>query len=512
MIPVCTREEVRDFDARAIATMKIPSVLLMENAGRGAADFICELWAKERDAKEHGAARVVIACGTGNNGGDGFVVARHLLLRGFHVVCYEFGKEASLTPDARTNRDAFASVDGQIVAGTPHSAAEAFGNADIIVDALFGTGLTRPIEGELAQTIEAMNEATALTVALDLPSGLDANTGEPLGATVVADATATFAFHKQGLLTPNGRKFSGETRVCDIGVPPALGRSARAEAVESHDVRALLTARALDAHKYSAGHVAVLGGREGKLGASLLASHAAIRAGAGAATIVTWPDAARALSSRVLEVMTAPIDGGDDRARAHSVDASLKNKAAAVIGPGFGTDAHARAVVEHVVATSRCPLVVDADAIGAYAQRPEALSVGSGRVVLTPHAGELARLLGVTSRDVEADRYATVRRAAAITKCVVLLKGASTLVADPDGDVVVNTTGGPSLATAGSGDVLSGIIAALACSLPPFEAAWAGAFLHGAAGDAWSRAHGDRGLVAHEIADAVPDVVRALRG
>jgi hydroxyethylthiazole kinase-like uncharacterized protein yjeF len=233
-----------------------------------------------------------------------------------------------------------------------------------------------------------------------------------------------------------------------------------------------------------------------------------MRGGAGAATIVTWPDAAAALESRVVEVMTARIgDGGD---LAEEIDALLANKRAVVMGPGFGTGESARDAVRHVLGSYTGPMVVDADALTMHANALEEFAVASGRAILTPHAGELARLLDTTSEHVESDRFGAARTAASRARAVVVLKGPYTVVAAPDGRLVVNPTGNPALATAGSGDVLAGLTGALACSLPPFEAAWCAAYLHGAAGDAWKAKNGDRGLLASTIADEVPGVLRDL--
>jgi NAD(P)H-hydrate epimerase len=240
-----------------------------------------------------------------------------------------------------------------------------------------------------------------------------------------------------------------------------------------------------------------------------MSAHGALRGGAGAATIVTWPDAATALESRVVEVMTARI-GATGGVLTDELDAVLVNKRAVVVGPGFGLGAPAREAVNHVLITYTGPIVVDADALTMHANAIEEFSAASGRAILTPHAGELARLLGITSDEVESDRFAAARTAAARARAVVVLKGPFTVIAAPDGRLVVNSTGNPALATAGSGDVLAGLTGALACSLPPFEAAWCAAYLHGAAGDAWKVKNGDRGLLASAIADEVPAVLRDL--
>lgn len=515
MIPVLSRAQMRAFDAHAIDVCKVPSVLLMENAGRGAADVI------DRDVLggRPEAKRVVIVCGAGNNGGDGFVVGRHLLSRGARVEAWLAGEATKMTRDCRMNYDAFVGLGGRVDAVVPQALDPlrvALGGADVVIDALFGTGLDRPIGDLLAGVVGFINDARTRKVALDVPSGMNADTGVAMGAAVRADYTVTFAHLKLGHLTGQGAHLSGVVRVVDIGVPSSLRAEHAAGLVEARDVRALIRPRPVDSHKYRAGHVAVLAGSRGKVGAALLAAHGALRGGAGAATIVTWPDAAASLESRVVEVMTARIgeqlpEGPDgDATLFDQIDGVLVNKRAVVVGPGFGTGDRARTAVSHVLVEYTGPIVVDADALTMHAGAIEDFAAASGRAILTPHAGELARLLGVTSEDVESDRFGAARAAAQRARAVVVLKGPYTVIAAPDGRLVVNSTGNPALATAGAGDVLAGLAGALACSLPPFEAAWSAAYLHGASGDAWRAKNGDRGLLASAIADGLPSVLKEL--
>ncbi|MDB4941069.1 MAG: epimerase / dehydratase [Labilithrix sp.] len=508
MIPVVTRAQMRAFEKHAIDVCHVPSLLLMENAGRGATDVL------ERELLGGVARgkRVVVVCGAGNNGGDGFVVARQLLARGAHVETWLAGDAQKLTADCRANRDAFAGLGGRLRAvGALEGLRAALAEAAVVVDALFGTGLDRPIDGVLAEVIALVNAAPAATLALDVPSGMDADTGAAMGAAVRADLTVTFAHRKLGHLTGQGAALSGTVHVVDIGVPSSHEDDAQHVVMlsEASDLRRLLGPRAVDAHKYKAGHVAILGGSAGKIGAPMLAAHGVLRAGAGAASVVTWAEAAAALQSRVLEVMATSIT--DDQPIGAQLDERLAHKRAVIVGPGFGLDARAKAAVAHVLATFAGPIVADADALTMHGGELGAFAPAAGHAILTPHAGELARLLGTTSDEIEADRFAAVRAAATRAGVVVVLKGPYTIIAAPDGRVVVNPTGNPVLATAGSGDVLSGITGALACSLPPFEAAWCAAYLHGASGDAWRAANGDRGMLASEIADGVPAVLRALR-
>jgi len=508
VIPVLSRAQMRAFDTHAIETCKVPSLVLMENAGRGAADVI----ERETLGGRAEGKRVVIVCGSGNNGGDGFVVGRHLLARGARVEAWLAGDTAKLTEDCRANHEAFSGLGGRVAIVKPQALDPlrvALAGADVVVDALFGTGLDRPIGALFAGVVGFVNDARARKVALDVPSGMNADTGVIMGTAVRAELTITFAHLKLGHLTGQGASLSGAVRVVDIGVPASLRADHAAGLTEARDVRALLLARPVDSHKYRAGHVAVLAGSRGKVGAALLAAHGALRGGAGAATIMTWADAASAIQARVVEVMTAQLE--DDAPLADQLDTLLDHKRAVVIGPGFGTGERAREAVTHVLATYKGPIVADADALSMHAGALEDFAKASGHIILTPHAGELAKLLGTTAEEVDNDRFTAARTAAAKARAVVVLKGPYSVIAAPDGRVVVNPTGNPALATAGSGDVLAGLTGALACSLPPFEAAWCAAYLHGAAGDAWKARNGDRGLLASAIADEVPPVLRDLR-
>ncbi len=506
MIPVLSRAEMRAFDAQASAACQVPSLLLMENAGRGAAELI----AAELGAK---GARVVIVCGAGNNGGDGFVVARRLLTLGHDPRVYLLVKSERLKGDALSNYHSFVGVGGSVVELEPNQLSvlgSALESASAVVDAIFGTGLDREITGFLRYAIEFLNGARCPVFALDMPSGIDADTGAVLGVAVRARTTITFAHPKLGLLTPLGLEHAGSVRTVDIGVPDTglahLGYSA--EIVEAADVRSAIAARAVSTHKGSAGRVVVIAGSPGKIGAALLAAHGALRAGAGLVTIAAFPETAALLDQRVLEMMTARIDPTRIEA---SLDELLERADAVAIGPGLGLDADARRIVDHVVLHVHKTKVVDADAISHFAGRAEVLRGAPGEIVLTPHSGEMARIVGGTAAEVEADRFGAVTRAVALTGSVVLLKGHRTLVGAPDERVAINVTGSNVLATGGSGDVLTGVLAAFGVHLDARRAAYSAAYMHGLAGERRALHGVDRGVLAHEIADEVPLALGALR-
>jgi hydroxyethylthiazole kinase-like uncharacterized protein yjeF len=497
VIPVVSRDEMRAFDQHAIEGCHVPSLVLMENAGRGVADVVGKRLAP-RVAKR---GRVVVVCGGGNNGGDGYVAARHLVTRGHRVEVHASVPPGALKGDAHTNYQALIGLGVAVELVTPDLASlrAALTDADCVVDALFGTGLDRPLAGIAAGCVEAINQSKTRVVSVDVPSGMNADTGEPMGTAVRATCTVTFALHKLGLLTPHGAELAGEVRVADIGVPPSLasqlGHSARL--LEGSDVTAALSPRGVGSHKGTAGHVVVFAGSKGKVGAALLSARAALRAGAGLVTLATWPESGDAIEGKLAEAMTVRLDRTDLLA---SVDEVLRGKRAVVLGPGFGTDEDARAVVEHVLATWQGPSVVDADALALFAGRPELFASSRGAPVLTPHPGELGKLLSRTVEEIEKDRFAAIADIVARARCVVLLKGAHTLVGAPDERPVINATGNSALATAGAGDVLSGILGALLALLDPFEAAWVGVHIHGAAADLWRASRGptvemDRGLL-----------------
>ncbi len=508
MIPVLSRAQMRAFDRYAIETCHVPGVVLMENAGRGAADVIGRLLGPALRN-----ARVVVVCGAGNNGGDGFVVARHLWARGADVRVFLAGSPERVFGDARINHDSYVDLGGQVTIvrpGDPTADLEAtLGLADLVVDALFGTGLDRAITGPIADIIDAINRAPGRRVSLDIPSGLDADSGAPLGACVEAHDTVCFGHLKVGLLTPQGARFAGRVHVCDLGLPDTiLGKVGHvAEVIERRAIARAIGPRETDAHKFSVGAVLVCAGSAGKSGAALLCARGAFRAGAGVVTIGTWTEAIAAVDARMPEVMAVELERKTPLAK---LDGLLQGRRVVVIGPGFGLDDAARKVVDHIIETFTGAVVFDADAITLYRERAHKLAKAKGTVVLTPHAGEMGRLLGVAAEVVERDRFGAVRKIVEQTKAVCVLKGARTIVASPEGRVAVNTTGNPILATAGSGDVLAGMIGAFLCSMPPFEAAMTGVHVHGLSGDVLRARLGDRGVFAGELADEVPRVLDLL--
>lgn len=494
MRPLLTREAARAFD-RAAMDAGVPGLLLMENAGRGAAALLERRFEGRLD-------RPVIVGGTGQNGGDAWVVARRLITRGRRPRVFLLGDAAQIRGDAAVELTALEAVGGRVEAVSGEGAADVIGNAladaTVLVEGVFGTGLDRAIEGWRATVIERMAAAGVPGLALDLPAGIDADTGAVQGVALRAEITATFAGAKRGLLQGPGRAHAGEVVVVDIGVPPPVSADGW---VELADAARTLPLRATDAHKGTAGHVIVVAGSPGTSGAALLASRAVLRGGAG---LVTLASRAR-MDGRVVEVMAREL-GDDPLADAL---AWAQGKAAAVVGPGLGTDATGTALARGLGMSLPIPAVLDADALTAMGTELERLQKAAAPRVLTPHPGEAGRLLGVSSGRVQADRYHAAETLAARTGQVVVLKGAGTVVASSRG-VSVCTRGTPALGVAGTGDVLAGAIgAALASGASPHDAANAAVVLHAAAGE--HAAVGDRGLLASEVADAIPAVLRTAR-
>lgn len=510
---------MRAVDGEVIDKLGLPGLVLMENAGRG----VVEIIARERPALATLDVRMV--CGAGQNGGDGLVVARHLLGRGARVTVLLAMPPEKITGDAAVFLKVVRHLaPDAIVDLSRETRADEWqrrlAGAAVIVDALFGTGLRAAVEGIPALAIAAINATPALRVAVDIPSGLDADTGEARGAVVHADVTATMAARKLGLVLRADAPV-GRIEVVDLGVPPdgALDGAARlgpfAYWLEAADIAARLPLRLPTWHKGTAGHLLAIAGSVGKTGAGLLVARAALRAGAGLATIATTAAAQAAFDAKVISEMTtcyAQAEDADGNSFADLAAQAARMKAV-VIGPGIPTGEGMAALVRRLVAELERPLVVDADALNLLAlDAAEILRKARGPRVVTPHPGEMARLCGCSTVDVGRDRLGIARRFAADAGAIVVLKGARTIVARPDGTAYVNPTANAALGTAGSGDVLAGTIGGfLAQGLDPTDAACVGVFVHGAAADLATQSVGSRQLMASDLPDAVARACEALR-
>lgn len=484
-----------------MSELGIVSLVLMENAGRGATDAIYMGFGDRLE-------RVVLVGGPGQNGGDAWVIARRLTLLGHRPLAVLVGDASRLRGDAEANWALLGKLGVETAVVSPEDAetiGDHLADATLIVDGLFGTGLDRPITGGYADAITAMDAVPAPLVALDLPSGLDADTGAIFGVAPHATMTVTFAAQKRGLQQYPGVEHAGEVHVADIGIP--IGGSPAASLWTRDDLGALITPRANDAHKGTAGHLLVIGGAPGKTGAAVLAGRAAFRAGAGLVTIGARADARAALEEKVIELMTTALP---DRVGEAAVESLCEGKRAVVLGPGMGLDDLGRAWARAFALHAPVPTVIDADGLTNLAEDGLAsLQTAAAPRILTPHPGEAARLLGRSTTDIQADRYAAADALSKQSGQVVILKGARSIVAEA-GTLRVCAEGTPALGVAGTGDVLSGLVGALALTLAPIDAAIAGALLHALAGAAASV--GDRGLIASEVADVVPSLLAGLPG
>lgn len=507
MLPLLSRDEVRALDRAAIEQLGVAGVVLMENAGGQAARILC-------DAFPSRLQRVLIVGGVGQNGGDAWVIARHLLCAGHTPQCFLLGARARVHGDAAVNLAALEALGQPVIELTTlEPLTSALRHASLVVDGLFGTGLDRPLGGLAAETVAALNAAGVPVMALDLPSGVDADTGQVLGCAVQAAVTVTFAAHKPGLVQHPGAGLAGMLHCVSIGVPArapelqvgdqTLPRGALLEAV---DVARWLPPRAADAHKGTNGHVLVVAGSQGKTGAAILAGTAALRAGAGLVTLASDRETRNAFEQKVLELMTVEIDGGD---RLASTLEQARGKAACVLGPGVGLDERTQELMRQLSLQLPIPCVLDADALTAWTARAGELSRAQAPRVLTPHPGEASRLLGVSTAAVQADRVEAARRLARLTGQIAVLKGARTVVAHPSGAIRVCTSGTPAMGTAGMGDVLAGVICALCPHLSPFDAAACAVELHARAGEIV--AESDRGLIASELWPALARALEACR-
>ena len=481
-----TAQQVRELDRRAIEEHGIDAYGLMSRAGAAAFAALATRWPA--------AGRVAVLCGPGNNGGDGYVIARLARERGLVVDLYPFADPQALEGAAGRAWEALAA------AGVQPRGFEAreLSEADVVVDALLGTGLTRPVQGRLKSVIEAVNRCGVPVLAVDIPSGLAADTGNPLGAAVQAACTVTFIGRKRGLYTAAGPDYAGTVVFASLDLPAGVYAGVSSRVLLNTGAGTGLGPRARSAHKGMNGHVLVVGGDAGTVGAVRMAGEAALRTGAGLVSIATRTAHATLLAAVRPELMPHGVEDVAD------LRPLLERATVVALGPGLGQGAWGRLMLQTVLG-ARQPLVVDADGLNLLARQPRTRE----NWVLTPHPGEAGRLLGCGAGEVQQDRFAAVRRLSEGFGAVAVLKGAGTLVHDTRGAVTVCARGNPGMASGGMGDVLTGVIAALmAQGLDPAAAARAGVCVHGAAGDRAARA-GERGLLAGDLIGELRELVNA---
>lgn len=485
---VLTSEQSREADRVAIEERGIPASTLMENAGRGAFEILLKYF------PNIASKRVAVICGKGNNGGDGRVMAR--LLEGV-------GTQVTV-------------VDGELGA---HGHAPLHG-ADILIDAIFGTGLSRPVMGAEKAAIEAINRSGKWVMALDVPSGLSADKGEPMGVAVKADVTVTMGRPKIGLIQPQAMPYVGRLEVVSIGIPDDIYPQTNIQWVTAGDIRPWFSRRLSDTHKGVYGHVLVIGGSETKPGSILLTGRAALRTGSGLVTVgLPWgksalsnPPFAKGGLGGFLELMYEPMPAIRSGTFSRKAGAKLlrlaEGREAVAIGPGLGVNADTKSVVRELLKV-KSPLVIDADGLNAL--KLSDLKKRKAPTILTPHPGEMARLAGLSTAKIQKNRIQVAREFAQTHGVVLVLKGARTVTALPSGEIFVNSTGNAGMATAGMGDILTGVISSLmGQGQTPEKAAIAGVWIHGRAGDRVAERLGDRGLLAGDVSDEIPPATREL--
>ena len=512
---VLNSQQMREADRQTIDEIGLPSIVLMENAGRQA------VAAMEAAFEDLGTSKVAVLCGRGNNGGDGFVVARTLAQRGIESTVFLLGSVADVRGDARTNLEILGRVGLTVVEITNAQEWELhfteISECDLIVDAIVGTGFRGPLTGLLETVVADVNGLGVPVVSIDVPTGLSADTHEIEGEAIEASMTVTLAAPKIPLVLPPADAYAGDLVIADIGVPASLIEELDGPWIEllaRERMREIVPNRAADSHKGDFGRVLVIAGSVGRTGAAHLAALGALRSGAGLVTIATPRSCLPTIAAMMPEYMTEPLEetsaGTVDFA---ALDRVLDMDADVIaLGPGLGRDPSTVAFVTGIVERSGVPLVIDADAINAFAGDPDRLAGRDGvDMIITPHPGEMARLLGVSIEQVQSDRIEHAREFATTHRLHVVLKGHRTIVAGPEGRTFINLTGNPGMATGGTGDLLTGMIAAWFAQILDAEAACKLAvYLHGTAGDLAEADEGDTALVATDIAARLGDAVLEL--
>ena len=508
---IVTAAEMREIDRATSQRFGVPSLTLMENAGTALADFVVSQYPS--------AERIGVICGKGNNGGDGFVAARKLKAGGREVRVVLLAEPSELRGDAAEMFGELP-VSPVIVRSSEElkrEQAQAVFESEVLLDAILGTGFKPPVSGLYAEAIRLLNASSAPVVAVDIPSGADADVmGEQTGAVARADAVVTFTAPRPAHIF--GRLTDGPTIIAPIGSPDeAVASSLQLNLITTREIAPLIGPRPLAANKGNFGHVLVIGGSVGKAGAAAMAGMAALRTGAGLSTVATPKSVLATVAGFHPEVMTEPLDETDagtiSTRAAERMDALIKGKTVLAVGPGISRNSETSEFVRSLVARCKTPLVLDADGLNAFEGRAIELNGKERTLVITPHPGEMARVNGSTVAAVQRDRINVARTFAREHELIVVLKGHRTLVAQPDGTVWVNTTGNPGMATGGTGDILTGMVAGLIAQNPEriVEAVIAAVHLHGLAGDVARESMGEYSLVATDLVKALPEAFRRVR-
>jgi NAD(P)H-hydrate epimerase len=511
-----TAAQMQTLDRRTITEALVPSSVLMERAGEGVVTHLEEQYGLPR------GKAVTIFCGKGNNGGDGFVVARLLHRRHALVRVFMLAPLADLTRDAAVMYRRFVRAAGRSAVKPFRSADQVRGvlaSSDFVIDALLGTGISSGVTGLYREAIDVINQANRPVIAVDIPSGIHADSGAVLGRAVRASMTVTFGLPKLGLVVGSGIDHAGIVRIVDIGIPPAYVETieSRIVLISRKAVMDTLPPRQPSSHKGTFGHAGIIAGSPGKTGAAALAALAALRVGAGLVTVATPSSVNDVLEAKLLEAMTLPLPETKARTLARSsldrVVAFMQARTAVAIGPGLSTHPETVELIQALMKHLDRPTVLDADALNALTGRTALLTECKIPPIITPHPGEMARLeVDATTQTVNADRIGTAQRFSRERGVFVVLKGARTVVARPDGLAAVCPTGNPGMATAGTGDVLTGmVVGLLAQGLSSWDAACTATYVHGFAGDLASQQLGQAGMLARDLIAQIPYALQQLR-
>jgi len=511
MIPLTTAEEMRALDEATIKGLGLPGVVLMEHAGFGVLQHMEEFFGSLKRKK------ILVVCGKGNNGGDGFVIARWAIKREADVKVVLLSKLNELKGDALINAKVFYQLFPERffeVTQDLNSLRELLAWCEIVVDGIFGTGLTSAAKGIFKEAIEAINDASKPTVAIDIPSGLCVDTGKIIGPAVKASLTVTFGLPKLAHFVYPAAELVGEVKVVDIGIPQKFIEQAKimASLVEEKDVAALFPPRPLSSHKGRYGHLLGIAGSPGKTGAGIMTAESALRVGTGLVTMAVPSSLNPIFESTLLEAMTLPLPDENGHLIEQAFQFIMENlagKSALAIGPGLGTHPSTFSLVRRLVKEVELPMVIDADGVNALAGHIDILKSKKAPIILTPHPGEMSRLTGKPTSEIQQERLEVAREFASHYDVILVLKGAGTVTALPDKRAVINNTGNPGMASGGSGDVLTGIIGGfLAMGVEPEEAAWGGVYLHGLAGDEAAKEKGEYPLIAGDMIEMLSKIIK----
>ncbi|MEA1968532.1 MAG: NAD(P)H-hydrate dehydratase [Thermodesulfobacteriota bacterium] len=512
-----TAEEIQKMDREAIESFGIPGQVLMENAGRGAfnmlTDLFCDIISK----------KVCIVAGRGNNGGDGFVIARYLMEMGVKTKIILLSTEDKVHGDARANLILLKKLEKEFctkcIIEIPDKdfflkQKPLILHHDIFVDAILGTGLKSNVKGLFKDVIETLNSTGKPIFSVDIPSGLNSDTGEECGVSIKAFATATFAFAKVGQILHPGDKFTGILKTIDIGIPNFIVHKKRPliHLTEKKEIRSLFPPRESETHKGSFGHLFIIAGSAGKTGAAALCANAAMRCGTGLVTLGIPESLNIAVEPQVCEAMTLPLPEKEKGCLSELCFKAIKKAAvqknAIALGPGMGTEQGTGELIKKIIREIDIPLIMDADALNCIADTPDILKEKKASVIVTPHPGEMARLCKKSVKEIQKNRIESAKNFAKEFDVVVILKGSKTITALPDGRIFINPTGNPGMASGGMGDVLTGMTAGLtAQGFSLKNAAIAGVYIHGLCGDILAEKKGPFGFLASDMVKTIPRAI-----